>query len=87
VPAERFALTIRGSDADGALFHASLSCKAKPFTTANLLRGLVLYPLLTLKVTAAIHWHALRLWLKGIRIRHKPPPPVESTTTVSTVKM
>ena len=27
------------------------------------------YPLLTLKVIAAIHWHALRMWLKGFRLR------------------
>ena len=46
------------------------------------MRGLLLYPLLTLKVMAAIHWHALRLWLKGIRIRHKPEPPQEPTTPV-----
>nr|WP_292764479.1 DUF1365 family protein [Mesorhizobium sp.] len=85
LPAERFALAIRGSDADGALIHASLACAARSFHTLNLLRGLLLYPLLTLKVTAAIHWHALRLWLKGIRVRHKPEPPLQPTTVVSSI--
>lgn len=85
LPAERFALAIRGSDADGALIHASLAGVAKPFSTVNLLRGLLLYPLLTIKVTAAIHWHALRLWSKGIRIRGKPAPPTEPTTPASSI--
>ncbi len=83
LPAERFAVAIRGLDRDGILIHASLAGVAKTFDTANLVRGLLLYPLLTFKVTAAIHWHALRLWMKGIRVRSKPEPPRQSTTTVS----
>lgn len=82
LPAERFALAIRGSDADGMLIHASLAGEARPFDTVGLLRGFFLYPLLTAKVIAAIHWHALRLWLKGIRIRRKPEPPAEPATLV-----
>lgn len=82
VPAERFMVAIRGFDANGTLIHASMAGAARPFTTANLLRGLMLYPLLPFKVTAAIHWHALRLWLKGIRVHRKPPPPRQSTTPV-----
>ena len=82
LPRERFALAIRGFDADATLIHASMGGSAKPFTTANLLRGLALYPLLPFKVTAAIHWHALRLWLKGIGLRRKPAPPGQSTTPV-----
>jgi DUF1365 family protein len=36
--------------------------------TPALLRAFVALPLVTLKVVAAIHWEALRLWLKGVRI-------------------
>lgn len=85
-PADRVAIAIRGFDVDGTLIHASLAGSAARFGTANLLRGLLLYPLLTAKVTAAIHWHALRLWLKGIRVRHKPAPPRETTTPVSSIR-
>jgi hypothetical protein len=35
-------------------------------TSATLLRTFPAIPLLTLKVTAAIHWQALRLWLNGV---------------------
>jgi DUF1365 family protein len=82
LPGERFALAIRGSDDGGTLIHASLAAVAKPFTTANLLLALLLYPLLTFKVTVSIHWHALLLWLKGIAVRPKPSPPTHPTTPV-----
>jgi len=85
-PAERVALAIRGFDGDGTLIQAALAGTAAPWTTTNLLRGLLLYPLLTAKVTAAIHWHALLLWLKGIRVRSKPAPPRETTTQVSSIR-
>jgi hypothetical protein len=31
--------------------------------------------LITAKVTLAIHWEALRLWLKGMRLRPRPAAP------------
>ena len=37
-------------------------------TTAALLRSFFSLPLVTFKIVAAIHWEALRLWLKGIRL-------------------
>jgi uncharacterized protein len=36
--------------------------------------------LITAKVTLAIHWEALRLWLKGIRLRERPAPPARNAT-------
>jgi uncharacterized protein len=40
--------------------------------------------LLTLKVIAAIHWHALRLLLKGMRLRVRPDLPDVRVTVVNT---
>lgn len=85
LPTERFAITIRGTNADGTLIHASISGAAAPFSTAMLLHGLLRYPLMTLKVTAAIHWQAFRLWLKGIGVRRKPAPPEQCSTPVSSL--
>jgi DUF1365 family protein len=84
-PAGRIALSIRGCDAEGMLIHASLAGVAAPWSAASLLRGLILYPLVTMKVTAAIHWHALRLWLKGVPVWRKPAAPDHPTTPVSSL--
>jgi DUF1365 family protein len=43
-------------------------------------RWLSRFPLMTLGVTARIHWQALRLWRKGATFFHKPMPPLEETT-------
>ena len=51
---------------------------------AALLQALFAYPLMTLKVTAAIHWEALRLWLKGVPVfRHRAAPARIATTIVT----
>ncbi|MEM6487552.1 MAG: DUF1365 domain-containing protein [Pseudomonadota bacterium] len=39
----------------------------RPLSDAALLRAWAAHPLMTLKVMVAIHWQALRLWLKGAR--------------------
>ncbi len=82
-PGEHVALAIRGSDAHGILIHAFLTASAAPFLSSHLLRGLLLYPLQPIKVMAAIHWHALWLWLKGIPIREKPAQPEQVTTPIN----
>lgn len=42
-------------------------------TNGTLARSLVRYPAMPLKVTALIHWQALRLWLKRVPFHRKPP--------------
>jgi DUF1365 family protein len=67
-PAANVALSIRGSDPGGPLIVASMAGRRHELTDAALARAFFAYPLLTLKVTVAIHWEALRLWLKGVRL-------------------
>ena len=40
----------------------------EPLTDRALLRAFFAYPLMTLKVTAAIYWHGFRLWRKRLPI-------------------
>lgn len=74
-PGERVSVAIDGSDAEGRLITAVLSGKRAELGDAALLRLLATHPLLTLKVTVAIHWHALRLLAKRIPWRPHPAAP------------
>jgi DUF1365 family protein len=77
-PEEKLALLIREDAADGELLVASQTGKRIAWTDANLLRAFVRYPLLTFKVIGAIHWEALRLWIKGAKFHTRPKaPPIE----------
>lgn len=67
-PAEKVALTVGCDDADGPLLNASLWGERRPLTNGALARAALSFPLLTWKVVAAIHWEALRLWLKGVPV-------------------
>ncbi len=84
LPDERITLAIRAADKDGLLLVAALGGNRRPLTDSSLLRLLAGYPLLTLKVVGAIHWHALRLLLKGMRLRARPNPPDVPVTVVNT---
>jgi DUF1365 family protein len=79
-PAERMTVTITGSDVDGAMIVAAMSGARKPFGDRELFRAFASVPFMTLKVMLAIHWEALRIWLKGVRFRASPPPPATSLT-------
>ena len=74
-PQERVALVIEGSDAQGPVLIASLAGERHALTDGALLRAFVSFPLMTLKVVAGIHWEALKLWIKGMRLRPRPAAP------------
>lgn len=71
-PADVVRLRILETDREGPLLAATFSGRRRPLTTTALLRSFVTLPLVTLKVVAAIHWEALRLWLKGARLVPRP---------------
>lgn len=81
LPGERVRITINETEAGEPLLYAAFAGKHRPFTDANLLKLFLSHPLMTLKVTAAIHWEALKLWLKGIRYI---PHPGRSSAPVQT---
>lgn len=80
---KRVAVAIRTADQDGLVLATALSGDRLALTDAALLRILVGFPLLTLKVIGAIHWHALKMVLKGFRLRPRPRPPTAPVTVVS----
>lgn len=72
-PGESLAVAITGSQHGEAVIHTALHGAKRTLTSAGLLLLFISYPLLTLKVIGAIHWEALRLWLKGIGIKPRQP--------------
>jgi uncharacterized protein len=67
-PGEDVKLRILETDGDGPLLAATFTGRRRALNTAALLRSVAALPLLTFKIVAAIHWQALRLWLKGARL-------------------
>lgn len=65
-PQQDVSVRILQSGAQGAMFAAAFSGRRRALTSRSLLTALCSLPLLTFKVIAAIHWEALRLWLKGV---------------------
>lgn len=53
-------------------FDATLMLKRRALTPSSLRRALLRYPFMTLKVIAAIHWQALRLFLKRTPFYNHP---------------
>lgn len=83
-PDRRLSILIRQWVPAGEQLLASQSGCRAALSDHTLARLLFAYPLMTLKVIAAIHWQALRLWRKGARLEPRPPAPSESVTTVIT---
>ena len=70
---------------DRCEFDASLALQRHPLDGIALARVLWRYPLMTAQVVGAIHWQALRLWLKRIPI-YDHPSRRESATADSTLR-
>jgi hypothetical protein len=78
------AVGITVADAGGPVLVARFDAHRKPLSDRALLQVFVTHPLLTFKVVAAIHWEALRLWLKGAPFRRCPAAPAQPVTIVAT---
>ena len=71
----------RASDTQPSL-KAGLTGTQQSLTAGNLLRLFFRIPFVTLQVIGGIHFEALRLWLKGVKLHRKPAPPIDLSTTI-----
>ncbi|MEO1193903.1 MAG: DUF1365 domain-containing protein [Pseudomonadota bacterium] len=78
-PGERLVLAMQQGDESGPLLFARISGRRRELNNATLGRVLLAQPLLTWKVLGAIHWQALRLWLKGARLQPRPKDGLAAT--------
>jgi DUF1365 family protein len=77
VPDERSSVVVQTHDAAGPILTAMFAGTRAPLTDASLCRAFLRHPLLAMQVLGAIHWEALKLWRKGLRLRPRPAPPAE----------
>lgn len=81
------ALTVENLSPDGRHHVAGLRLSPRHLTSGQVLKWLIAMPISGLGVMIAIHWQALRLWLKGARYRDKPEQRARRTSLARTEKM
>ena len=71
-PGDDLVVRINNRDEGRRFFNATLILKRTEISGMSLAGVLMRYPFMTLKVTFAIYWQALRLWLKGCPLHAHP---------------
>lgn len=93
----RLRIAINERQADAPVISTSVDLERRRMGDRSLLRLFLRYPLVTHKTIALIHWHALRLWRRGIPFQrhgaaagasagasgHTGPPPTTRPSEVS----
>lgn len=76
-PGETLVLGVNLRDREGPLLIAHFTGARRPFGDRQLVLRALTMPFMTVKIVAAIHLEAARLWLKGLSVRPRPGhPPV-----------
>ena len=71
IPNERLSVIIDQRDKEGKLLFASQEGERVKLSSKNLLISYLKHPLMTLKIISAIHYEALKLWIKGNKLVKK----------------
>ena len=71
IPENKLSVIINQSDDTGKLLYASQDGIKKKLNSKNLILSYITHPLMTFKIIGAIHYEALKLWLKGIKFVKK----------------
>jgi uncharacterized protein len=78
-PAEHFVAHMntvdRSEGVDRPNFDATLTLERRDWTPSSLRWQLLRHPVMTAAVVGAIHWEALKLWAKGLRVYPHPNRP------------
>ena len=81
-PAETVQVLIDVDDADGHLLSTGFVAERRELADGTLLLAWLTHPWMTLGVLPAIHWEALKIWLKGEKVRVRPTKPAWAVTVV-----
>lgn len=77
-PGERVRLAIHETREGQPVLDAILAGERRALSDGGILKQVLAMPWMTVKVVAAIHWQALKIWLRGARYHPKPAPPATS---------
>ena len=70
-PEDKLSVLINLNDDNGKLLFASQDGQKKELNNKNLMISYLSHPLMSFKIIGAIHFEALRLWLKGVNLVKK----------------
>jgi DUF1365 family protein len=71
-PGQRLVVHMTTVESGQPFFDATLQLERRPWTSGSLHRALLSHPWMTAKVISAIHWEALRLYLKKVPVFTHP---------------
>lgn len=71
-PGEGMSVEVSAENDAGPVLRARFAGRRRPLDDAGLAGLLLAQPFMTLKVIAAIHWEALRLWVRGVPLHPRP---------------
>ena len=74
-PAGRLRILIHETRDGLPILDATLAAEQRSLSDGNVLKQVLLFPLMTFKVVAGIHWEALKIWLRGAQFHRKPDAP------------
>jgi DUF1365 family protein len=77
-PAERLSVYMANYRDGERIFDAAMLMERKPISAWSLASVLLRFPFMTVKIIVAIHWEALRLWLKGCPVYDHPDKSTEA---------
>ena len=86
-PADQVQVLVDVDDAEGRVLATGFVAERRELTDRNLLAAWFTHPWMTVGVVGAIHWEALRIWLKGEKVRQRPTKPAWPVTVVTAAKL
>ena len=83
-PAAQLAIHMESLQEGRPFFDATMVLRRQEMSGPGLARVLLQYPLMTATVIGAIHWQALRLWIKGVPFHSHPKKRKEASPPATT---
>jgi DUF1365 family protein len=82
MPADKVTVSVQARKNDRTVINTSLIGHRRELNDYNLLQLAATHPILPMKVTGAIYWHALKLWWRGFAINRNTPSTANTVTIV-----